>query len=305
MIASPNTPSYYPDVSSVLPAWRNTLTHFIVVESWRDGIPREAIQAVYSDITYNKTELLRKLSPETGAYFNEPDSFEPNWQKAFFGENYGRLRKIKEKYDPKNVLWCLRCVGSEALEEQLDGRLCQLRDSYHHDEKKRDHVKGSKRAGGYYLEQSKSNDNGKTINPSGDAKRWTKTDHGHKRDDPSVSFGNGAYGIYRGEPLKNLNEKDLLRRRGEGYGKTRDGKGSLGKKRGWGADFPDGFGKAESTDPDWPQKRENDQKRGQHGSLDRRRNQLRRSGNAEADAKESGWNHIIEEVGNTGFSDDN
>jgi hypothetical protein len=125
MIASPNAPSYYPDVSSTLPAWRNTLTHFIVVESWSDGMSREAIDVVYRDITYNKTDPLRQLSPETGAYFNEPDSFEPRWQEAFFGENYGRLRKIKEKYDPKNVLWCQRCVGSEALEEQPNGQLCR------------------------------------------------------------------------------------------------------------------------------------------------------------------------------------
>lgn len=124
MIAHPDTPTYYPDVISMNPAWRNTIAHLIVVEGWQDGMPQSIIDAVYDDITYNKTEALRKLSPETGAYFNEPDSYEPEWQQAFFGEHYDRLRSIKEKYDPHNVFWCRRCVGSEALIEQPDGRLC-------------------------------------------------------------------------------------------------------------------------------------------------------------------------------------
>jgi hypothetical protein len=79
---------------------------------------------MYFYVTHLKTGPLRKLSPETGAYFNEPDSHEPEWQKAFFRDNYARLLSVKEKYDPKNVLWCRKCVGSEALAEKGDGRLC-------------------------------------------------------------------------------------------------------------------------------------------------------------------------------------
>lgn len=124
-IAHPDPPKYYPSVISMNPAWRNTLANLIVVSAWPDGIPRSLIDAVYQDVTYNKTEPLRKLSPDTGAYFNEADSREPNWQQAFFGKNYGRLKRIKEKYDPKNVLWCRSCVGSEALIEQPDGSLCR------------------------------------------------------------------------------------------------------------------------------------------------------------------------------------
>ena len=111
------------------PAWRNTLVHLIVVSGWPDGIPRPLIDAVYNDITQKKTAALRKLSPDTGAYFNEADSYEPEWQKSFFGEHYGELKAIKKKYDPENVLWCRRCVGSEALVEQADGGLCRHRDA--------------------------------------------------------------------------------------------------------------------------------------------------------------------------------
>ncbi|KAF1972634.1 FAD binding domain-containing protein [Bimuria novae-zelandiae CBS 107.79] len=123
MIASPETPSYYPSAISMNPAWRNTLTHFVIVEGWPEGIARPAIDSVYRDVSV-KAQKLRDLSPETGAYFNEPDSLESDWQHTFFGEHYKRLKEIKQKYDPKNVLWCHHCVGSEVLVEQADGKLC-------------------------------------------------------------------------------------------------------------------------------------------------------------------------------------
>ncbi|KAF2638743.1 FAD-binding domain-containing protein [Massarina eburnea CBS 473.64] len=124
MIASPNLPSYYPNSISMNPAWRKTLTHLIVVEGWPDGIAQSLIDSVYRNVT-EKVQRLRDLSPETGAYFNEPDSYEPQWQHAFFGQNYARLLEIKKKVDPGNLLWCSRCVGSEALVEAGDGRLCR------------------------------------------------------------------------------------------------------------------------------------------------------------------------------------
>jgi hypothetical protein len=123
MVASPNTPTYYPEVISMNPGWRKALTHFIVVESWRDGQPREVTDAYFEDVT-KKTDVLRQLAPNTGAYLNEADVYEPNWKQAFFGDNYERLLSIKQKYDPGNVLWCRRCVGSDALVEEDYGKLC-------------------------------------------------------------------------------------------------------------------------------------------------------------------------------------
>jgi len=107
------------------PAWRVTVAHFIVTEGWLDGMPRSLIDEVYQDITLNKTYALRQLAPDSGAYFNECDSYEPDWQYSFFGANYPRLAKIKQQYDPDGVLWCRRCVGSEAFIEQADGGLCR------------------------------------------------------------------------------------------------------------------------------------------------------------------------------------
>lgn len=44
---------------------------------------------------------IREITPNSGAYWNEADRFEPNWEQSFWGiENYNRLKTIKEKYDP-------------------------------------------------------------------------------------------------------------------------------------------------------------------------------------------------------------
>ena len=123
MVGASIVPAYYPDVQSLNPAWRDTLVHLIVVESSQDGSSQAVIDAVRADVTA-KTQKLRALSPDTGAYFNEADSQEPDWQTSFFAGNYGRLMKIKREVDPENVLWCRKCVGSEAYVEQ-GGRLCR------------------------------------------------------------------------------------------------------------------------------------------------------------------------------------
>jgi hypothetical protein len=134
MIAAPKAPDYYPTHSSLNAAWRNTLTHLIVVSPFGDTTSQDLIDAVYTDITQNKTEALRQLSPNTGAYFNEGDSYEPAWQEAFWGANYQELSEVKRQVDPGSVLWCRRCVGSEALVEMKDGRLCKVKPEEGHGE---------------------------------------------------------------------------------------------------------------------------------------------------------------------------
>jgi hypothetical protein len=134
MVASPRAPDYFPDHMSLNSAWRRTLTHLIVVAPFGDDTPGHLVDTVYADITYNKTHALRQLSPETGVYFNEADSYEPDWQQAFWGEGYAGLKELKRKIDPDNVLWCRMCVGSEALAETVDGKLCKVYEGRGHDE---------------------------------------------------------------------------------------------------------------------------------------------------------------------------
>ena len=56
---------------------------------------------------------LRKLVPKPGAYVSESDYFEADWQRAFWGANYARLRAVKDKVDPEGLFFVHHGVGSE------------------------------------------------------------------------------------------------------------------------------------------------------------------------------------------------
>lgn len=58
-------------------------------------------------------KALRAVAPSAGAYVNECDYFQANWQQAFWGPNYQRLREIKERYDPNGLFTVHHGVGSE------------------------------------------------------------------------------------------------------------------------------------------------------------------------------------------------
>ena len=97
--------------------------HLIVSTTYPDSSPPNLVARVRKDTTF-KTDMLRTLSPHTGAYFNEADVSESSWQESFWGEGYDGLRKVKERVDPRGVLWCRGCVGSGAWREGEGGGLC-------------------------------------------------------------------------------------------------------------------------------------------------------------------------------------
>ncbi|HLZ84307.1 MAG TPA: FAD-binding oxidoreductase [Caulobacteraceae bacterium] len=57
---------------------------------------------------------LRAAAPQSGAYVNECDYFQENWQTAFWGPHYPRLARIKRRYDPDGLFTVHHGVGSEA-----------------------------------------------------------------------------------------------------------------------------------------------------------------------------------------------
>ena len=58
-------------------------------------------------------KALRVAAPAAGAYVNECDYFQPDWQRAFWGPNYPRLARIKRRYDPDGLFTVHHGVGSE------------------------------------------------------------------------------------------------------------------------------------------------------------------------------------------------
>ena len=58
-------------------------------------------------------DALRQVVPRAGSYVSESDYFLTNWQEAFWGSNYARLARAKQKYDPDGLFFVRHGVGSE------------------------------------------------------------------------------------------------------------------------------------------------------------------------------------------------
>ncbi|HMD46881.1 MAG TPA: FAD-binding protein [Acidimicrobiales bacterium] len=57
--------------------------------------------------------VIRDITPGAGAYVNQADYFEEDWQDSFWGTNYPRLVEVKRRYDPSNLFCVHHGVGSE------------------------------------------------------------------------------------------------------------------------------------------------------------------------------------------------
>jgi hypothetical protein len=109
--------------SAVNPAWRKTALHITWRRSWTADATLEEIQAVQSQITEVDVPLIKSLEPHMGAYLNEADANEVDFQESFWGHNYARLQEIKRKWDHSDLFISRRCVGSENRD---DPGLCRL-----------------------------------------------------------------------------------------------------------------------------------------------------------------------------------
>jgi FAD/FMN-containing dehydrogenase len=56
-------------------------------------------------------DAMLAAAPGAGAYVNECDYFQPDWQKAFWGPNYPRLLEVKRRYDPDGLFSVHHGVG--------------------------------------------------------------------------------------------------------------------------------------------------------------------------------------------------
>lgn len=107
-----------PADNAVLPAWRQTVGHICNgvlwdVSDWATEAGRAEIAALSDKVTHRWDAAWTALTPGSGAYHAESDYMQPGWQEAFWGSNYGRLLRIKRRYDPYELLYVHHGVGSE------------------------------------------------------------------------------------------------------------------------------------------------------------------------------------------------
>ncbi|KAI1282804.1 FAD binding domain protein [Xylaria sp. FL0933] len=111
--------------NAVLPAWRKTAIQLILSASWDWSVPRTEMERREGVIASDLIPRLIAITPGSGSYLNEANMNQVDWQDAFFGSNYQRLLNIKKKYDPNSLLYAAQAVGSEAWNEDAQGRLCR------------------------------------------------------------------------------------------------------------------------------------------------------------------------------------
>jgi hypothetical protein len=97
--------------SSVTPAWRNATWHVCLSEYFSNEANITTIQTLLAAVS-SEADILRKLTPDSGAYQNEADVFEPDPINSYWGRaNYNKLKAIKKQVDPTNILTCWGCIG--------------------------------------------------------------------------------------------------------------------------------------------------------------------------------------------------
>ena len=110
--------------NSVLPTWREAIVMSTFSLPWSFDAPWSEGLAAQANITEVLQPIVEAATPGSGAYINEADFRQPDWQEAFFGSNYEELLRIKKTWDPQGLFYSVATVGSEAYTVRDDGRLC-------------------------------------------------------------------------------------------------------------------------------------------------------------------------------------
>lgn len=112
--------------NAVLPAWRDAAVHMQLTTPWNETAPWSTMVAAQFQMTDDFVPAIEAVTPGSGAYTNEADFRQPNFQETFFGANYPELLAIKQKWDPNSIFYGTKCVGSEFWTVANDGRMCAV-----------------------------------------------------------------------------------------------------------------------------------------------------------------------------------
>ncbi|PHH61185.1 hypothetical protein CDD81_708 [Ophiocordyceps australis] len=116
--------------NAVASYWRDAIALCNSISLWDWTIPRSEMLARKVYLAEAIAAKVEAVTPGSGAYLNEVDSFmyPPNslrWQEDLYGSNYAKLRSIKDKWDPDSIFYAHTAVGSEDWLVDDIGRLCR------------------------------------------------------------------------------------------------------------------------------------------------------------------------------------
>lgn len=111
--------------NSANPRWRTSVLHCIFVKPWDFTIPRADMVAWQDKLTNQVMPQIESATPGGGAYLNEANFQQAQWQDAFYGSNYARLKQIKDQVDREGVFYAQTAVGSEEWTQDSAQRLCR------------------------------------------------------------------------------------------------------------------------------------------------------------------------------------
>ncbi|KAL4781014.1 hypothetical protein BJX76DRAFT_363919 [Aspergillus varians] len=117
--------------SALNPAWREAAAHITIGASWDPNASQAEQEAIRKNLTELEVEQLRSVEGpyKMGAYINEANAYEKDFQSSFWGSNYPRLYAIKQKWDPTGLFITRSGVGSEDWDAE---GLCRPRVNYRH-----------------------------------------------------------------------------------------------------------------------------------------------------------------------------
>ncbi|KAL3495027.1 hypothetical protein BJX62DRAFT_222812 [Aspergillus germanicus] len=111
---------------AVTPTWRKAAISLIIglPFNYTDRYENINHEILMTHVLVPKlADFARSTGEEVGAYMNEGDWDQRDWQSVLYGENYEHLLAIKDKYDPEHIFYSRTGVGSDRWGEDPDGRL--------------------------------------------------------------------------------------------------------------------------------------------------------------------------------------
>lgn len=128
------TAGYPGSNSAVSPHLRNAMAHMTGFDTtqYNPSLSDEDWKASHARLN-SYVQKWRDASPGGGAYMNEADTEEPNFQWSFYGRGYDRLLRLKRERDPWGAFYVVTGVGSEFWRVEgtrglptQQGRLCRV-----------------------------------------------------------------------------------------------------------------------------------------------------------------------------------